>query len=272
MQVTMATCAAAPDRPNEDFTGAVPNAAVLLDGAGIVGAEAICRHGVAWYTHGLGGALLGRLSRDDGQDLPAILGAAIEQITDAHRDGCDVADPSSPQATVAMFRRTGDRADYLVLADAFLVLDRADDAPLVVADPREVTARRDCTAAMAAAVKGSPAYEAARDEAIAALRAQRNEPGGYWIAKDDPRAASEAVTGSRPIRDLAGAALLSNGASRIVDRFGLADWPGVLAMLDTEGPAEVIRRVRQAETERGGPTADEGPDHDDATVAYCTRL
>lgn len=35
MQVTMATSAATPAQPNEDFIGVVPNAAVLLDGAGI---------------------------------------------------------------------------------------------------------------------------------------------------------------------------------------------------------------------------------------------
>ena len=57
----MATSAGEAGRPNEDFAGAVPGAAVLLDGAGIPGTESICSHGVAWYTHRLGGALLGRL-------------------------------------------------------------------------------------------------------------------------------------------------------------------------------------------------------------------
>jgi hypothetical protein len=51
------------------------------------------------------------------------------------------------------------------------------------------------------------------------LRARRNQPGGYWIAKDDPRAADEAVTGSRPLHDLDSVALLSNGASRIVSPY-----------------------------------------------------
>ncbi len=47
---------------NEDFTGAVPTAAVLIDGAGIPGTESICRHGVAWYAGRLGGSLLSLLS------------------------------------------------------------------------------------------------------------------------------------------------------------------------------------------------------------------
>jgi hypothetical protein len=78
------------------------------------------------------------------------------------------------------------------------------------------------------------------------------------------------VVGSVPTRDLASVTLLSNGASRIVDRFGLADWPEVVALLGTAGPAEIIRRVRAAEANtdqhRGGEVSD------DATVAYCTDL
>ncbi len=259
----MATSPGTPGRPNEDFVGAVPSAAVLLDGAGIVGTESICRHGIAWYTHRLGGALIGRLSRDGDRDLAALLGEAIEEVTDDHRATCDVTDPSSPSATVVMLRLNEDRADYLVLADSFLMFDQAGDGPQVVTDEREVTIRRRVVAAMQAAAEGTPEYERARNEAIAALRARRNQPGGFWVAKDSPRAAAEGVTGSRPVADLAGVALLSNGASRIVDPYGLADWPGVLAVLRESGPAEIIRRVRQAEADGTS---------DDATLVYCTQL
>jgi hypothetical protein len=78
------------------------------------------------------------------------------------------------------------------------------------------------------------------------------------------------VTGGRPLHDLAGVALLSNGASRIVSPYGLTDWPGVLELLGAHGPAEVIRRVRQAEARTSaGPDA---PVPDDATVAHCIHL
>lgn len=96
-------------------------------------------------------------------------------------------------------------------------------------------------------------------------------PGGYWIAKDDPRVASEALTGSVPARNLAGAALLSNGASRIVDPYGLAEWPEVLNLLRTSAPSEIISQVRKTEADhsRGGPLDPTPPD--DATVAYCRQ-
>jgi hypothetical protein len=267
VHVRMATSAGKAGRPNQDFAGAVPGAAVLLDGAGIPGAESICRHGVAWYTHRLGGALLGRLSRDDGPDLAAILASAIGEIAADHRDTCDITNPSSPQATVLIVRAQADRLDYLLLADSFLVLDQVRGGPQVITDEREVTARRRCSAPLDGIARGTPQYDRIRDSCIQALQARRNQTGGYWIAKDDPRAAQEAVAGSRPLHDLNSVALLSNGASRIVSPYGVTDWPGVLELLGASGPAEIIRRVRTAEARSpAGPNVTAA---DDATVAHC---
>jgi Protein phosphatase 2C len=261
MRVTMASAAARTDHPNEDFAGAVPTAAVLIDGAGIPGTESICRHGVAWYANRLGGRLLGLLSLAPERSLPALLAEAIEQVTNDHRDACDVANPISPSATVAILRLAGGLAEHLVLGDSFLVLNRADGGPLLVADPREVTIRRSYQSALEGVAEGSDEYH----RLVRELRANRNRPGGFWVAKDDPRAADEAVTGSCPVAELNGAVLLSNGASRIVDRFRLADWPGVMAVLAASGPAEIIRRVRQAEARHAVAP-------DDATIAHCTDL
>ena len=268
MHISMATSPGHPGKPNEDFFGAVPVAAVLLDGAGIPDTESICSHGVQWYAHRLGGALLGRLSRDDGRDLAAILADAIDDIAADHRSTCDITDPSSPQATVVIVRAHRGRLDYLLLGDSFLVLDQACDGAQVITDEREITTRRICTAPLRAVLPGTPEYERVFDSCIEALRARRNQPGGYWIAKDDPHAADEAVTGSRQLPDPGSFALLSNGASRIVSPYGLTDWPGVLELLGASGPAEVIRRVRQAEDRTSA--ADAGARvPDDATVAHC---
>ncbi|MFD0783820.1 hypothetical protein ACFQZ8_07820 [Micromonospora azadirachtae] len=257
----MTTAAARAGRINEDFTGAVPTAAVLIDGAGIPGAESICRHGVAWYATRLGGRLLGLLSLVPDRRLSALLAEAIEQVTDDHRKTCDVADPISPSATVAILRVAGGHVDHLVLGDSVLVLDRAGDTPLVVTDPREVAISRSYRSAIAATAAGSDEYHRLLRE----LRAHRNQPGGFWVAKDDPHAAEQAITGSCGAAELTGAVLLSNGASRIVGRFALADWPEVLTVLASSGPAEIIRRVRQAEARHAAAT-------DDASIAYCTDL
>jgi hypothetical protein len=76
------------------------------------------------------------------------------------------------------------------------------------------------------------------------------------VAKDDPRVVDEAITGSCPAAEVGATALLSNGASRLVDTFGLTDWAGLLRVLDTDGPGEITRRVREAEA-RGGMATDD---------------
>jgi protein phosphatase 2C-like protein len=260
MKVLMAT-SAGHDRPNEDFVGAVPGAVVLLDGAGIPGSEAVCSHGVAWYAHTLGATILGHLSREPARDLAAALADAIEQVAGQHRHTCDLASPISPQATAAIVRCSQDRVDFLVLADVFVVLDSSESRPQVLTDPREVDARNDVSTRLEGLTAGTPEYERAMRSATEELRARRNQPGGYWIAKEDPEAAAQAVTGSVPLGQLRGAALLSNGASRIVDPYRLAEWPAVLELIRAEGPDELIRRVRKAEPEADRP--------DDATVAFC---
>ncbi|MDF1602715.1 protein phosphatase 2C domain-containing protein [Nocardioides sp. YIM 152315] len=249
MRVTMATSPGHVGRDNEDFVGAVPASVVLLDGAGIPGAEQLCRHGVAWYAHSLGAAVLGRLSRGPGVDLVGALAESIDEVTGRHRGTCDVADPSSPQATVAMVRVTDGRLDHLVLGDSYVVL--AGVRPVVLADPRELDVR--------AAVIAEHDDLAAR---IDAFRARRNRPGGYWIAKDDPAAAAEAVTGSVPLASLDDVAVLSNGVRRLVDPYGVLGWAGLMERLRAGGPDDVLSRLRAVE-----PHPDGAPD--DATVAYC---
>ncbi|MET0525822.1 MAG: hypothetical protein ABWZ91_13540 [Nocardioides sp.] len=260
MKVVMAT-SPGHGRPNEDFVGAVPGAVVLIDGAGIPGSEAVCSHGTAWYAHTLGATLLGQLSRAPDTELVAALGDAIDQVAGQHRHTCDLASPISPQATVAVVRYDEERLDYLVLADVFVMLDSPASGPQVLTDPREVDARNEVSTALDGLTAGTAEHERAMRAATAELRSRRNQPGGYWIAKDDPAAATQAVTGSVPVGQLDGTALLSNGASRIVDPYGLVAWPTALDLMRAQGPDVIIRRVRAAEGD--------GRRTDDATVAFC---
>ncbi len=160
---------------------------------------------------------------------------------------------------VAVVRVAGDTVDHLVLGDATVVLDRGASGPLVVTDPRELVVIESLMPDLEAA-----ASDEERDVVLARLRAHRNRPGGFWLAKDDPHAADEALTGSHALRGVTGAVVLSNGASRVVDPFALTDWSGLLAQLAEQGaagPADVIRRVREAEQRDGVPP-------DDATIAH----
>jgi hypothetical protein len=58
-----------------------------------------------------------------------------------------------------------------------------------------------------------------------------------------------------------------------VDLFGLADWRELVALLDSAGPDDVIRRVRQAEdADPRGTRWPRGKAYDDTTIGYCTDL
>jgi len=117
---------------------------------------------------------------------------------------------------------------------------------------------------------GSPAHRARVDELVAAQRRHRSQPGGYWVAGAKPAAAYEAVAGSLPRSFITRAALLSDGVSCLVERYGAGDWSWLLTVLQDEGPGSLIARAR--ELEGSDPAGARWPRYkasDDATAAIC---
>jgi hypothetical protein len=158
-----------------------------------------------------------------------------------------------------------------VLCDALLLLDSGDEVQ-VVTDERFGAAvagiRREV---LTGAVAFNTVEQDSRMKRAALLRQEHtNRPGGYWIAAATPAAAHESVTGTAPLTGpgrLHRAAVLTDGASAAVDRYGLLGWRGLLDLLSTAGPAELIRRVREVENaDRTGAEQPRYKRHDDATV------
>ncbi|MBG0820090.1 protein phosphatase 2C domain-containing protein [Planomonospora sp. ID91781] len=270
MRVTFAT-EAAPGRPNEDFVAATPDAVVLLDGAGTpAGSESGCTHGVAWYSRALGSTLLTTMTQTS-SPLIEILAEGIKTVASMHDFTCDLTHAGSPSATVVMLRHSADTLDWLILADSVLVLDTADTAePMVICDDREALVGAAHRTTMDALPSGSPEHVAAHRAYVETLRGHRNRDGGFWVASADPLAADQALTGTVPAHQVRAAALLSDGASRLVDRFALTTWRQTLDLLDEHGPAELIRRVRAAEhSDPHGERWPRGKALDDATAAWC---
>lgn len=266
MQVTLATLPAAPGRDNEDFVGTIPDGVVLIDGAGSAGADSGCRHGVAWYSHRLGTGILSALA--GGLRPRDALRAAISGVADLHRDTCDLSHPGTPSATVIVTSVRGSALDYLVLADSVLLLRNGDEV-CAVSDEREADVGARYRADMDATPNGTAEHDQALTRYITAMRDHRNRPGGFWVASTDPDSADEAISDSVPLADLDAFALLSDGASRLADRFGLTDWTGILRILHESGPATLIRQTRDAE--HGDPDGSRWPRgkaYDDATAAY----
>ncbi len=270
MLVSLATDAASPDRDNEDFAAASANVAVLLDGAGTpAGAESGCVHGVAWFTRQLGAQLLAEASEDDERPLPECLRNAICHTRNLHAETCDLDHPGTPSSTVIAVRLGIEDVEYLVLADSVLLFDLDGGDPIVLTDDRESQVGRTHRAAMDALPSGSSEHDLALKEYVETLRKYRNTADGFWVAAADASAADHALTGSEPRDTVRSIALLSDGASRLADRFHLTDWAGILKVLSEEGPVRLINNVRAVEhSDPRGERWPRGKVHDDATAVY----
>jgi hypothetical protein len=268
MRAAIASQAGSPDSPNEDWAGVLaPGLAVVLDGLSAPnGTGTGCRHGTPWFVGQLGPRVLAQAA-DPARSLADALAEAIRQVAGLH-PGCDLTHPGTPSATVVLLRVLEERADYLALADATLLLDTADGLKVVSDERVNQLAGKEREAANQVPV-GSALKLRRRAQLTRALRRARNRPGGYWVAAADPQAASQAVTGTLPRERLNRAALLSDGASRLVDLFELATWEELLALLDESGPDELLRQVRMAEAaDAKGRQWPRTKRSDDATAVY----
>lgn len=115
--------------------------------------------------------------------------------------------------------------------------------------------------------------ETEKRTALAYTRRQlMNTAAGYWVAATDAGAAEQSLTGEVPLPSVRAAAVLTDGASRAVDDFGVMGWPDLMSRLETSGPRGVIDHTR--ELERSDPQRRRWPRskcHDDATVVLMQR-
>ncbi|MEW2118438.1 integrase [Streptomyces sp. NPDC005474] len=269
MSVVLDSQPAEPGRENEDFAAAVPGAAVLLDGASVAGAETGCVHGIAWFSSTLGGLLLSTITTQPARPLSACLTDSIRAVRLMHEDTCDLSYRASPTSTVLAVRVTTEVLEYLVLGDSTLLLADTDGKIDAITDRRLDDVGKRLRGPVDALPTGSSEHAAALAEYRDALTGHRNRPGGFWIAGPDPQAAEHALIGVVPLASLRSVSLLSDGATRLVDSFGLSTWPETLALLSASGPAELIRLVREVEAgDSEGRRWPRGKTHDDATALH----
>lgn len=272
MQIQVATLPGRDDKPNEDFAGALPSAAVLLDGAG--GPSEMpsgCAHGTSWYVRQLGARLLADMETSPDRELPDILAAGIETVSGLHRGTCDLSAPGTPATVVVMARERAGEFEYLVLGDSTIVIE-TETGLTVVTDRRIDDVASEERKAMEELPTGTPEHQAARIRFVSLQREMRNRPGGYWTASTDPRAAYEALTGSVPLAAVLRASLLSDGTTRFTE-FGLGTWGELQGILDLWGPAAVFSRIREAEA--GDPSGSRWPRakrRDDVAVVHFTTF
>jgi hypothetical protein len=270
MQVTLASRHSPQAASNEDFIGATAGAVVVIDGASVPpGLATGCGHGTAWYARRLGTQLLASLSTEADHSPADSLAQAITEVAGLHAGTCDLGHPGSPSATVAILREQPDAVEYLVLGDTTVLLEQPAGIRVLTDDRLEQVAAVQ-HGAMHQHATGSPDHARRFAELVTEQRRHRNHPDGFWVASTDPTAAQHALTDTVARDGLQRAAVLSDGATRLVDRFGLLDWPSFLTILAEQGPDAIIAQVRAAEhSDPDGQRWPRGKRHDDASVAFC---
>jgi len=237
---------ATPGRKNDDYAVLGLEWAAVLDGAtALKPAENGCIHDVPWVVHRLAGNLAHLLSVTPDVVLADALAESIARTCEAHEKTCDLSNPDSPSSTVTILRCRGEFIDYLVLGDSPLLVSRSGKVEPIL-DERMANLS---------------------DYSYEAVMAVQNTPDGYYVASTMPDAAYHAVCGTMPSEGIESAALMTDGASRLVDAFRLMSWEELFRVLSVEGPSSLIARTRKVEVD--GVAANDGRKrkyHDDATA------
>jgi hypothetical protein len=245
---------------NEDIVAAADGVVVVLDGVSKwYTAESGCVHGTVWYVRQLSDRILMHATRDMPPELSLseAVGAALGDVARSHADTCDLTHPWSPAATVAVLRETESSVDYLILADCVIVVETNFG----------VTALTDTRLAeLLRRVRHPDASEDLKQHLRDGLHRLRNHPDGYWVASADPAAAANAITGSIARDAIRRAALLTDGASCLVDDYAQATWPQLL-QLGPDGLIDEVRRHEKNDPDRARWRRSKI--HDDATAAFC---
>ncbi|WP_282202472.1 protein phosphatase 2C domain-containing protein [Kitasatospora fiedleri] len=158
---------------------------------------------------------------------------------------CDLTDPNNPSSTVAIVREHHGRLDCLTFADSPIVVRTRGGEATTVLDDRTFHL---------------PAYD---HDSLSLLRTTDE---GFWVASTKPEAADRAVTASFPLADVESFGMVTDGVSRLVERYGWS-WERLLDTLAKQGPEQAVQAIRDAELATE-PGTFRGKRHDDVTAVY----
>lgn len=269
MHVDVATAAGSIEVPNEDMVLTTPRIVVVADGAGVpAGFNTGCIHGTAWYVNQLVTQTAACDASTPTADLRSILAQALSAVADSHSATCDLSVDGTPSATVAILRAGKDEIDYLVLSDATIALGVGAETR-VISDNRIASLFNELRQAVKTAPIDTAERKARLLELVTTQRKLRNVDGGYWVAGAAPDAAQHALTGSVPLENVHSAAMMTDGAARLVDLFGATTWDDALGELRSIGAGGWIERIREIEdTDRSLIVWPRYKKSDDAAIAY----
>lgn len=242
---------------NEDFFLAANNWAIVLDGVTRYPDDG-CIHSVPWYVASLGNAVARQLVKPN-QNLRLALVNAIESVVASHSATCDMQNPVSPAATVALVRHNGELIEWLVLGDCTVVWRDNHGDVNVRSDSRLAKLEDPPAATMVGGI---------RRYGVDYITKVRNQPDGFWVASTDGASALHAYAGEVPADSTGMVGLFTDGLTRLVHRYGYS-WTDFVALAQDEGVPSLLNQVRDKE-KADTVLADRAKRHDDATGLIVT--
>jgi hypothetical protein len=246
-----------PPRPSEDRCAAVPDE---------YGELMVVIDGVTTSAPGapvLGGAYADVLLReileaaaDRTVPLTKAIATAIVRAGAQFSLGLLCVPGRTPQATVAVVRRTGDTLEAAVIGDCTVTVLLLDGRHIVLTDDRlhQITSQLPARIQQFDRLRqgeGTIGDDVDRDllqQVMSHLTSQVNRPGGgYWIAAGDPEAALQARTSAWYLPEVSEILLTTDGASRLVDLHATHTWPQVLDLCRIQGPETLLDAVTAAD-------------------------
>ncbi|WP_308283493.1 hypothetical protein [Pseudonocardia nigra] len=220
----------------------------------------------ATYAQTLGAHIAARLDDDPAARLPGIVAASIRHTAAE----LDLTPGRSPSSTVSILRARTSTADLYVLGDSPIHYGTASTAH-VLTDERLAGIAPTESQHYTARLRAGHGYDDGHRAALATLqRAQgtaRNQPGGYWTAEAEPKAAFQGITCTLGPDAITWAVLATDGAADAVDHNG-QNW-STIAHYDSDQLAQLLHRLHnwEADSDPDGRKLPRAKRHDDKTLA-----
>jgi serine/threonine protein phosphatase PrpC len=266
---------------NEDVGGSVAQAAWVLDGSTGVGQGDFTpgETDAQWYVQQFDRFLRAEVEERE-TDLPTIVKRGIRTVAaefaDLTEDLEDEIGPAArPSATGAITRWTGTALEVLILGDCSVVLQPNDgEAQHLTGDNSyahrlEQAAERSMHQLM---TEQRSSAAQAREQIWPQLRKDRwamRESDECWGLGMDPEAADHATHIQFDCSRLGQMYIMSDGFSRIVDKFGLcSDWQQATDWIAEQGIERAFERLRTIEQKDSDCTSfPRIKTHDDVAIA-----
>jgi hypothetical protein len=241
-----------PGKPNEDAFGGSEHAAVVLDGATMLGDGLMPGPSdAAWIAQFGARRLIAHLKDEEPKKALKLALGDTEKSFHALRRSEPEERWQVPCASMMLVAEHEKGLEFLYLGDCGAVVEQGDGVK-VIGETLDKRAEESARAALLGKEKKlAPASALARPEFTSHLRQRRNRVGSgdYWLFAPDRRAAAHAARRIVTVAQGAHLLLASDGLLALASDYGAYDAAGLLKAAKEKGLAALGEELRAIENE-----------------------